>query len=84
MYVLMYRYILVVKESSIAREYNLYVSKALHCKTMVNDGKIWGQCRQHLAVRNNLSLTSLILLLSSASTTSRELLSQFSTCSGWR
>ena len=31
-----------------------------------------------------LNLSSLNLLLSSSSTTSRELLSQFSTCSGWK
>ena len=31
-----------------------------------------------------LTLSSLNLLLSSSSTTSRELLSQFSTCSGWK
>ena len=38
----------------------------------------------HGPVFNSLTLSSLNLPLSSSSTTSRELLSQFSTCSGWR
>ena len=39
---------------------------------------------QYWIIRNNLTLSILSLPLSSSSTTSRELLSQFSTCSGWR
>ena len=45
---------------------------------------ISGQPRWNLELMNYLTLSGLNLSLSSSSTTSRELLLQFPTCSGWR
>ena len=54
-----------------------------HCKTPRRTELGYSSERQNDALmhREGLTLSSLSLLLSSSSTTSRELLSQFSTCS---
>ena len=57
----------------------IFVLKHLGFKTLSHSSKVQNHALMH---RGGLTLSSLNLPLSSPSTTSRELLSQFSTCNG--
>ena len=62
--------------------------RPLSCLSLLHLNMLCVYCHyiwfNYFSTRNVLTLSSLNLPLSSSSTTSRELLSQFSTCSGWR